>query len=148
MDAPTDLSGTDELTLTGLRVFGHHGVLSHERRDGQEFIIDVVMHLDVHGLVDVVGSGRLAHVEVREAAGADDVDKTVHYGEVAEHVAGLVAHDPVDLIETVAARIARDLLARYSRLRRVTVTVHKPNAPIPVPFSDVSVRVTRARSGR
>tara|TARA_B100000678_G_scaffold81549_1_gene67845 strand:- start:616 stop:1020 length:405 start_codon:yes stop_codon:yes gene_type:complete len=131
MDAPTDLSGTDELTLTGLRVFGHHGVLSHERRDGQEFIIDVVMHLDV-----------------REAAGADDVDKTVHYGEVAEHVAGLVAHDPVDLIETVAARIARDLLARYSRLRRVTVTVHKPNAPIPVPFSDVSVRVTRARSGR
>jgi dihydroneopterin aldolase len=86
MDAPTDLSGTDELTLTGLRVFGHHGVLSHERRDGQEFIIDVVMHLDV-----------------REAAGADDVDKTVHYGEVAEHVAGLVAHDPVDLIETVAA---------------------------------------------
>ena len=131
MDAPTDLSGTDELTLTGLRVFGHHGVLSHERRDGQEFIIDVVMHLDV-----------------REAAGADDVDKTVHYGEVAEHVAGLVAHDPVDLIETVAARIARDLLARYSRLRRVTVTVHKPNAPIPVPFSVVSVRVTRARSGR
>ncbi len=131
MDAPTDLSGTDELTLTGLRVFGHHGVLSHERRDGQEFIIDVVMHLDVS-----------------EAAGADDVDKTVHYGEVAEHVAGLVAHDPVDLIETVAARIARDLLARYSRLRRVTVTVHKPNAPIPVPFSDVSVRVTRARSGR
>ena len=131
MDAPTDLSGTDELTLTGLRVFGHHGVLSHERRDGQEFIIDVVMHLDV-----------------REAAGADDVDKTVHYGEVAEHVAGLVAHDPVDLIETVAARIARDLLARYSRLRRVTVTVHKPNAPIPVPFSDVSVRVSRARSGR
>ncbi|MDZ8171497.1 dihydroneopterin aldolase [Microbacterium xanthum] len=131
MDASGDPTATDELTLTGLRVFGHHGVLSHERRDGQEFVIDVTMHLDV-----------------REAAGADDVDKTVHYGEVAEHVAGLVAHDPVDLIETVAARIARDLLARYPRLRRVTVTVHKPNAPIRVPFSDVSVRVTRARATR
>jgi len=146
MDAPTDLSGTDELTLTGLRVFGHHGVLSHERRDGQEFIIDVVMHLDVREAAGADDVDKTVHYG--EAAGADDVDKTVHYGEVAEHVAGLVAHDPVDLIETVAARIARDLLARYSRLRRVTVTVHKPNAPIPVPFSDVSVRVTRARSGR
>lgn len=116
----------DEIALTGVRAFGRHGVLAEERRDGQEFVVDVTLH-----------------VSARRAAETDDVTDTVHYGEVAERIAALVEHDPVNLLETLAARIADDLLGRYP-LRLVTVTVHKPSAPIAVPFADVSVTIRRA----
>jgi len=117
----------DEILLTGLRATGHHGVYEHERRDGQEFVVDVAMHLDTH-----------------PAAASDDVSDTVHYGEVADEVAAIVAGDPVDLVETLAQRIA-DAVLRRPLVRRVRVTVHKPQAPIAVPFEDVAVTITRAR---
>jgi len=115
----------DRITLTGLRVRGHHGVLPEERRDGQEFVVDVVLHLDV-----------------RAAASSDDVGDTVHYGRLAEELAADVGADPVDLLETLATRLAQRCLAR-ERVERVEVTVHKPQAPIDVAFSDVSVTVVR-----
>jgi dihydroneopterin aldolase len=118
---------TDRIALTGLRVRGHHGVLPVERRDGQEFVVDVVLHLDV-----------------QEAARADDVARTVHYGELAEQLAAVVGGDPVDLIETLADRLA-DVCLRHDRVERVEVTVHKPQAPIRVAFDDVSVTVERQR---
>lgn len=117
----------DEITLTGLRVFGHHGVFEHERRDGQYFVVDLTMMLDLS-----------------PAAATDEVTDTIHYGEVAERVAAIVAGDPVNLLETLAERIADDLLAD-ARLRLVRVTVHKPEAPISREFADVSVTVTRAK---
>ncbi len=116
----------DEITLTGLRVFGRHGVYSEERRDGQDFVVDVTMLLDT-----------------RRAGETDDVADTVHYGEVAEQVAEIVGGEPVNLLETLAARIADRLLAGFP-LRLVRVTVHKPSAPIPLTFADVSVSITRA----
>jgi dihydroneopterin aldolase len=116
---------SDTIRLTGLRVRGFHGVLSTERRDGQEFVVDAVLHLDLHA-----------------AALSDDVADTVHYGELAERLAGVVAGEPVDLIETLAERLAQVCLSD-SRVRRAEVTVHKPSAPIPFAFSDVSVTVVR-----
>jgi dihydroneopterin aldolase len=121
---------SDEITLTGLRIFGRHGVYDDEKLAGQYFVVDFTLHLDT-----------------RPAADADDVARTVHYGEAAQLVADIVAGQPVDLIETLAARIA-DALLETPLVDRVRVTVHKPGAPIPLPFTDVSVTIDRARSTR
>lgn len=119
--------GGDRITLTGLRAFAHHGVFDHERRDGQQFIIDVVAHLDL-----------------RAAAAGDELAATVHYGVLAEQVVAAVETDPVDLIETVAERVAAVVL-QHGAVWQTTVTVHKPQAPITVPFDDVSVTIVRGR---
>jgi dihydroneopterin aldolase len=118
----------DQITLTGLTVHGHHGVFEHERREGQAFVIDVVLHLDT-----------------RPAAACDDLTRTVHYGELAGALAAVVRGEPVELIETLAARLATVALAD-ERVRAADVTVHKPQAPIPEQFGDVSVTVRRVRA--
>ena len=118
----------DAITLTGLRAYAHHGVFDHERRDGQEFVIDVVAHLDLRG-----------------AAAHDELASTVHYGVLAEEVVAAVESDPVDLIETVAERVAGVVL-RHGAVWQTEVRVHKPQAPITVPFDDVSVTIVRGRS--
>lgn len=120
----------DRITLTGLTVFGRHGVFDEERRVGQDFVIDVTLHLDT-----------------RRAAASDDVADTVHYGEMAEQIAAIVAGEPVNLLETLAARIADHLLT-LELVERVLVTVHKPDAPIPLSFADVAVTIERAREAR
>lgn len=118
----------DRLTLTGLRATAFHGVFDHERRDGQVFVIDVVVYLDLSA-----------------ASAGDDLAATIHYGELAIAVVAAVESQPVDLIETVAERIANVVLG-YPAAQRVTVTLHKPSAPITVPFDDVSVTITRHQS--
>ena len=120
-------SPIDRIRLTGLRIFAHHGVLDFERENGQEFIIDLEIAVDL-----------------APAAASDDVTKTIHYGELAEAVYAAVQADAVDLIETVAERVAAIALG-YERALQVTVTIHKPAAPIAVPFGDVSVTITRNR---
>jgi len=120
----------DQITITGIRALGHHGVYPDEKRDGQEFVVDVELHLST-----------------RRAAETDDVADTVHYGELAEQVAAIVAGEPVDLIETLAARIADAALER-DLVQLAKVTVHKPQAPIPVAFADVAVTVWRGRNPR
>lgn len=118
----------DEITLTGLRVFGRHGVFDFEREQGQDFTIDVTLRLDT-----------------RPAAASDDVADTVHYGELAETLAQIVGGEPVALIETLAERLADAALAD-PRVRSTSVTVHKPHAPIERTFADVSVTVHRDRA--
>jgi dihydroneopterin aldolase len=126
--AVTDSSPpSDNIRLTGLRIFAHHGVLDFERENGQEFIVDLEIAVDL-----------------APAAASDDVTRTIHYGELAEAVYAAVQADAVDLIETVAERVAAIALG-YERASQVTVTVHKPAAPIAVPFGDVSVTITRSR---
>lgn len=120
----------DSIDLTGLTAFGHHGVFAHERRDGQDFTVDLRLSL---------GTSR--------AAETDDVADTVHYGELAEKVVAVVEGEPVNLIETLAHRIA-DVVLADERVVFVTVTVHKPHAPIPAQFRDVSVSVHRGRPER
>lgn len=119
---------SDQISLSGVRAFGRHGVFAHERREGQEFVVDLVLDLDT-----------------RAAAASDDVADTVHYGELAEQVAAIVAGEPVNLLETLGARIADHVLG-FALVENVRVTVHKPSAPIPVPFDDVAVTITRGRT--
>ncbi|MDR5698485.1 dihydroneopterin aldolase [Agromyces aerolatus] len=118
----------DRITLTGVRVHAHHGVFDFEREAGQPFVIDVT-----------------AFVDLAAAAAGDDLARTVHYGELAEAVVAAVERDPVDLIETVAERVATVALG-FAAVREVEVTVHKPDAPISVPFADVSVTIVRSRA--
>ena len=120
---------SDRITLTGIRATGYHGVYEHERREGQVFIADVALELSL-----------------ADAARSDDVADTVHYGEFADQVAAVLSGEPADLLETVAQRIADRALA-YARVDAVEVTIHKPQAPIAVPFDDVSVTIRRAREG-
>ena len=120
----------DEITLTGLRATAFHGVLDHERRDGQVFVIDVTVMLPLG-----------------DAATTDDLARTIHYGELAEEVMAAVESNPVDLIETVAERVAAVVLAHELAVF-TRVTVHKPSAPITVAFDDVSVTITRGRPER
>jgi len=115
------------ITLTGLRVRGRHGVFDFEREQGQDFVVDVRLDLDLG-----------------PAASSDDVADTVHYGELAGRLAEIVGGEPVNLIETLADR----LLAACLDDRRVSaaeVTVHKPQAPIPLEFADVAVTLRRSR---
>ncbi|MFF6997827.1 dihydroneopterin aldolase [Streptomyces sp. NPDC008313] len=117
----------DRVALRGLKARGHHGVFPKEREEGQTFIVDLTLGLDT-----------------RPAAADDDLAKTVHYGIVAEEVVAVVEGDPVDLIETLAERIARTCL-KHEGVQEVEVCLHKPDAPITVPFDDVTVTITRSR---
>jgi 7,8-dihydroneopterin aldolase/epimerase/oxygenase len=120
---------TDRIVLTGLRARGRHGVYDFERANGQEFVVDVVLELDL-----------------RPAARSDDVRDTVDYSELAERLVAIVGGEPVNLIETLAERLAAACLAD-NRVAAAAVTVHKPQAPIPHDFADVAVTVERRREG-
>lgn len=118
----------DRIELRGLRVRGHHGVFDHEKRDGQDFLVDLVVTMDL-----------------APAASSDDLADTLDYGELAEAAAAVVGGAPRDLLETVAAEVAEGVLAADARVHRVEVTLHKPSAPIPLTFTDVAVVVVRTR---
>ncbi|MCW2759949.1 MAG: dihydroneopterin aldolase [Marmoricola sp.] len=117
----------DRLAVRGISVHGHHGVFDFERRDGQEFVIDVVLGINT-----------------RPAALSDDLQETVDYGTLVGEVRSAVENDPVDLIETLAQRIAGVCL-RHALVEDVEVTVHKPHAPIQAMFNDVALTITRSR---
>ncbi|MCK5756868.1 MAG: dihydroneopterin aldolase [Mycobacterium sp.] len=120
---------TDRIELRGLRVRGHHGVFDHERRDGQDFVIDITVWLDL----DV-------------AAASDDLADTLDYGVLAQRAADIVAGPPRQLIETVAGEIADGVMVD-ERVHAAEVVVHKPGAPIPLEFADVAVVARRSRRG-
>lgn len=117
----------DRITLRGLRVRGTHGVYDFERRDGQDFVVDVTLELPT-----------------APAALSDDVADTVHYGQLAEQLAAVIGGEPVNLLETLAARLAQVCLSD-ARVQAASVTVHKPQAPIPLTFTDVAVTIRRTR---
>jgi len=119
---------TDRVSLRGLRAHGRHGVLPFERENGQEFIVDVELELDMSA-----------------AAGSDQLDDTVDYGGLAEQLNAVVTGEPVNLIETLAERLA-DVCLRDKRVRAATVEVHKPQAPVTVPVADISVRIRREQA--
>lgn len=119
---------SDELAVLGIECWGHHGVFEHERREGQRFVIDLALGIDT-----------------APAAASDDLRDTVDYGTLVDGVAAAVGRDPVDLIETLAGRIA-DLCLLDTRVEWARVTVHKPDAPIQAAFRDVRLTITRHRS--
>lgn len=118
----------DMIRLTSVTAIGYHGVFGHEKRDGQPFITDAVLHMDVGA-----------------AAATDDLAKTADYGAVAETIVAMVTGEAFDLIETLSVRMAEKILADFPVVHAVEVTIHKPKAPIQVPFGDVSITVFRTR---
>lgn len=119
--------GLDRITLTGISGYGYHGVLEHEKRDGQTFIADVTLGLDMAA-----------------AAASDDLADTVDYGALAEDIHAIITGDRADLLETVAHRMLESCLERGA-VQWACVTVHKPGAPIAVPFENVSVTTERSK---
>jgi len=118
---------TDHIAVQGISAHGRHGVLEWEKQLGQRFVVDLDLEVDLS-----------------RAGGSDDLAHTVNYAEVAADVVGILAGEPLDLIEAVAQRIA-DAALRYPLVEAVDVTVHKPEAPVGVPFTDVSVHIRRPR---
>lgn len=118
----------DRIQLTGIRVHAGHGVLPHEAEYGQPFIVDITAWLDF-----------------ADAARDDDLTKTVNYAELAHLAADTVKGARRDLVETLAAQIAEDAMARFEQLHAVEVTVHKPHAPVGLVLDDVAVTARRSR---
>ncbi|GAA0438704.1 7,8-dihydroneopterin aldolase [Actinoplanes capillaceus] len=119
---------TGRITLSGLRARGNHGVYDFERAEGQDFVVDVTLELDLG-----------------PAARSDDVTDTVHYGELATALVGVLTGEPVNLLERLADRLL-DVCLADPRVKSAVVTVHKPQAPIPHEFADVAVTLHRSRS--
>lgn len=119
----------DRIELRGLTVRGNHGVFDHERRDGQDFVIDITLWIDLAA-----------------AAASDQLTDTYDYGVLAARAADIVGGTPRNLIEKVSAEIAEDVMTD-ERVHAVEVVVHKPSAPIPLQFADVAVVARRSRRG-
>lgn len=120
----------DRIELRGLTVRGNHGVFDHERRDGQDFVIDITLWIDLAA-----------------AAASDDLNETYDYGVLAQRAADIVGGPARNLIETVAAEIADEVMAD-PRVQAAEVTLHKPHAPVPLTFDDVAVVARRSRRDR
>jgi len=116
---------TDTIAVMGIRARGHHGVLGFEQEMGQTFVVDVEMAVDT-----------------AQAGASDDLAHTVDYGAVATQVAAIVTGPPFQLIEALAERIAQRV-KDFPGVQEVTITVHKPYAPVTEVFDDVIVRITR-----
>ncbi len=119
----------DRIELRGLIVHGHHGVFAEERRDGQDFVVDITVWVDL-----------------ATAAISDDLADTLDYGVLAQRTADIVGGPARNLVETVAAEIAEDVMTD-ERVHAVEVVVHNPAAPIPLNFADVAVVARRSRRG-
>ena len=117
---------SDQIRVTGIKAFGYHGVLPHEATIGQEFTVDLLVTLDL-----------------RAASLSDDLNETINYADLAKIAHDNIVGDRVQLIERLAGRIAEEISSAYSQITSVSVTVHKPHAPVTVDFEDISVTITR-----
>ena len=117
----------DKVTLTGIRVFGYHGVFDHEKKNGQEFIVDVDISYKTNKAIDT-----------------DNLKYTIDYAEVALLVKDIIEGESRNLIETVAEESANKIMKKFD-IKSVRVTLHKPNAPVDVELRDVSVSVERLK---
>ena len=116
----------DLIRITGIKGFGYHGVFEEERTNGQDFYVDVELEVDL-----------------TRASVSDDVTDTINYAEVTDLVIEEITTNPVLLIEKLAGRIAERIKATYFQAARVTVTVHKPQAPVTAEVKDISVSISR-----
>ncbi len=121
-------AGLDRITLSGIAAVGRHGVFDFEREQGQRFVVDVTCSVDL-----------------KPAAASDDLELTIDYGTLAQAIVADIEGDPLNLIEALADRIATTCL-RARPVRSVEVTVHKPQAPVPVEFVDVAVTLYKEQT--
>jgi len=116
----------DLIEIKGIKSFGYHGVLESEKVTGQDFYVDVVLEVDLS-----------------RASVSDDVADTINYAEVTDLVVREITGAPVSLIEKLAGNIADRIKATYPQAATVSVTVHKPQAPVNVQVKDISVTINR-----
>jgi len=119
---------SDRISLTGISAVGFHGVFPEERRDGQIFIADLELYADL-----------------KPAGISDDLTKTVNYASVAAVVVEEICGEPLSLIEALAHRIGLRVLNDFALINSISVTVHKPEAPVGVNFKDISVTIELSR---
>ncbi len=119
---------SDQIVLTGIHGFGFHGLFNHERKDGQDFYVDLSLSVDL-----------------TTASQSDAIGDTVNYAEIADLVVEEITSNPVNLIEKLAGRIAERVLNEHIKVQSATVTVHKPQAPVDAQLKDIAVVVTRTR---
>jgi dihydroneopterin aldolase len=117
---------SDQINITGIKAFGYHGVLPHEAIEGQEFIVDLLINLDLHA-----------------ASRSDELTDTVNYADLAQIVHENIVGERVQLIERLAGRIADEIKATYPQILSISVTVHKPHAPVTLDFTDISLTISR-----
>jgi dihydroneopterin aldolase len=117
---------SDQIRVTGIKAFGYHGVLPHEATEGQEFSVDLLVTLDL-----------------RAVSLSDDLTQTINYADLAQIAHDNIVGDRVQLIERLAGRIAEEISSAYSQITSVSVTVHKPHAPVTLDFEDISVTITQ-----
>ena len=117
---------SDQIRVTGIKAFGYHGVLPHEATQRQEFIVDLLITLDL-----------------RAVSLSDDLQETINYADLAQIAHDNIVGERVQLIERLAGRIAEEISSAYAQITSVSVTVHKPHAPVAVDFEDISVTITR-----
>lgn len=121
----------DSIIMKGMRFFGHHGVLAREKEQGQVFVVDLELFLDL-----------------KPAGDTDNLELTVSYAEVFDVVEEVVAGEPMNLIEAVAEQVAGKVLEKFRRVREVKVTLQKPQAPIQGAFEYMAVKIIRTRQGQ
>jgi 7,8-dihydroneopterin aldolase/epimerase/oxygenase len=119
---------SDQIVLTGIHGFGYHGLFEQERKDGQDFFVDLTLAVDLQA-----------------ASQSDAIADTVNYAEITDLVVEEITSNPVNLIEKLASRIAERVLNQHLKVMSVTVTVHKPQAPVAAQLKDIAVVVTKTR---
>lgn len=117
---------SDLISIKGIQGFGYHGVFEHEAKNGQEFFVDVEIQVDLS-----------------KASHSDDLNDTIDYGAIATLVVDEITGERVQLIEKLAGRIADRIKVASQKIERVSVTVHKPKAPVSAEVSDISVTISR-----
>ena len=116
----------DQIRIENLRIFAHHGVYREENEKGQNFYINAVLEMDT----------------VR-AGMTDDLGASTNYGEVCRFLDHFIKEHTYQLIETVAEKTTEAVLLKFPLVRRITLEVRKPEAPVPLPFESISVMITR-----
>ena len=119
---------SDRISLTGISATGFHGVFPEERRDGQIFIVDLELSMDL-----------------KPAGESDDLAKTINYASVATIVVEEITGEPLSLIEALAHRVSNRVLSEFPKIESLLVTVHKPDAPVGINFKDISVTIERSK---
>jgi dihydroneopterin aldolase/2-amino-4-hydroxy-6-hydroxymethyldihydropteridine diphosphokinase len=114
----------DQINVQGIEFFAYHGVLDSEKQQGQFFRVDCTFSFDTS----------TCH---------DDLTRTINYGDLAQDVVQFSQKNRYNLIETLANELAQHLLLQYQCMEEITITIHKPHAPIPVHFTNVTTTVTR-----
>lgn len=120
------MSRQDYIEITGLKIYAYHGVLSEEKEKGQDFYVNARLYYDM-----------------APAAASDDLEQVINYAECCQLITEVFLEKSYDLIETVCEEICHRLLLTYERLEKAEVQLCKPHAPIGLPFSNVSVNMSR-----